>query len=83
VETLDIWQIARVLRVSVKTVRNRLSVGLPMPPSFVVGRQRLFLQDQVDAWLRSQPGAVLDLDAQGLNVVHERRGRPRKAGSLW
>ena len=82
-ETLDIWQISRVLRVSVKTVRNRLSVGLPMPPSFVVGRQRLFLQDQVEAWLRSQPGAVLDLDPQSMSSVRRRPGRPRKTESLF
>jgi hypothetical protein len=82
-DTWDIDAVAKVLRVSPKTVRNRVAAGMPMPPSFVVGRQRLFLPDQVDAWLRSQPGAVLDLDAQGLNVVHGRRGRPRKTGSLW
>jgi hypothetical protein len=82
-DTLDLKQVAAALRISTKTAQNRLSVGLPMPPSFVVGRQRLFLPDQVDAWLRSQPGAVLDLDAQGLNVVHGRRGRPRKTESLW
>jgi len=82
-DTWDIDAVAKVLRVSPKTVRNRVAAGMRMPPSFVVGRQRLFLPDQVDAWLRSQPGAVLDLDAQGLNVVHGRRGRPRKTGSLW
>ncbi len=82
-DTWDIDAVAKVLRVSPKTVRNRVAAGMPMPPSFVVGRQRLFLPDQVDAWLRSQPGAVLDLDAQGLNVVQRRRGRPRKTGSLW
>jgi hypothetical protein len=30
-----------------------------MPPHFVVGRKRLFLRDQVEAWLRQLPGATL------------------------
>lgn len=54
-----------------------------MPPSFVVGRQRLFLQDQVEAWLRRQPGAVLDLDPQSMSSVRRRPGRPRKTESLF
>jgi hypothetical protein len=78
--TLDLCQIAQVLRISVKTARNRLTAGLPMPPSFVVGRQRLFLQDQVDEWLRQQPGALLEPRPDLRPPVPPRRGRPRAAG---
>jgi hypothetical protein len=78
--TLDLCQIAQVLRISVKTARNRLTAGLPMPPSFVVGRQRLFLQDQVDEWLRQQPGALLEQRPDLCPPVPPRRGRPRVAG---
>jgi excisionase family DNA binding protein len=59
VETLDIQDVARVLRISVRTAKNRIAGGLPMPPHFVVGRKRLFLRDQVEAWLRQLPGATL------------------------
>jgi Helix-turn-helix domain len=41
-----------VLRISAQTGRNRLSRGLPMPPSFRVGRRRLFLVTDVDQWLQ-------------------------------
>lgn len=78
--TLDLCQIAQVLRISVKTARNRLTAGLPMPPSFVVGRQRLFLQDQVDEWLRQQPGALLEQRPDLRPPLPPRRGRPRAAG---
>ena len=78
--TLDLCQIAQVLRISVKTARNRLTAGLPMPPSFIVGRQRLFLQDQVDEWLRLQPGALLEQRPDLRPPVPPPRGRPRAAG---
>jgi len=77
-QTLDISTVAQALRISVKTARNRLAAGLPMPPSFVVGRQRLFLPDQLDAWLRSQPGAVLNDGERAARLPPTRRGRPRK-----
>lgn len=78
-QTLDISSVAQALRISVKTARNRLAAGLPMPPSFVVGRQRLFLPDQLDAWLRSQPGAVLNDGERAALMAPTRRGRPRRA----
>lgn len=77
-ETLDISSVAQALRISVKTARNRFAAGLPMPPSFVVGRQRLFLPDQLDAWLRSQPGAVLNDGERAARLPSRRRGRPRQ-----
>jgi len=77
-QTLDISTVAQALRISVKTARNRLAAGLPMPPSFVVGRQRLFLPDQLDVWLRSQPGAVLNDGERADRLPPARRGRPRK-----
>jgi hypothetical protein len=77
-QTLDISTVAQALRISVKTARNRLAAGLPMPPSFVVGRQRLFLPDQLDAWLRSQPGAVLNDGERAARLAPARRGRPRQ-----
>jgi hypothetical protein len=57
---MGVSEVAAALRVTEKTIKNRMAAGLPMPPSFVVGRKRLFLPDQFAAWLRSQPGAVLE-----------------------
>ena len=81
-ETLDVDAVAKLLRLSPKTVRNRVAAGLPMPPSFLVGRQRLFLRDQVEAWLRGQPGAVRGVDVMSTSLVSRRPGRPRHQGSL-
>ena len=57
-DTLDIVEVSRLLRITPKTARNRLNDGRPMPPFFVVGRRRLFLREEVHKWLRSQPGAL-------------------------
>lgn len=81
-ETLGIEAVAKALQISPKTVRSRLHQGLPMPPSFVVGRKRLFLPDQLDAWLRNQPGAIAQ-DQPGAEqaprrMPRRRPGRPRQ-----
>ncbi|WP_373873642.1 helix-turn-helix domain-containing protein [Pseudomonas pseudonitroreducens] len=47
---------SQILRISEHTARNRLSMGLPMPPSFRVGRRRLFLKQEVERWLAAQAG---------------------------
>jgi hypothetical protein len=81
-ETMGIEAVARALQVSPKTIRNRLNSGLPMPPSFMVGRKRLFLPDQFSAWLRSQPGAVLECQSgapAAPTPLPRRRGRPRQS----
>jgi Helix-turn-helix domain len=53
IEVLTLDEVCEnVLRISAQTGRNRLSRGLPMPPSFRVGRRRLFLVTDVDQWLQ-------------------------------
>lgn len=47
--TLD--QLAGEVGMSRKTLQNRISSGAPMPPSYKIGRQRLFKRDEVDAWI--------------------------------
>jgi predicted DNA-binding transcriptional regulator AlpA len=50
-EMLTLAEVGHLLRMSEQTVRNRLSLGLPMPPSFRIGRRRLFRRDDFDRWL--------------------------------
>ena len=53
IEVLTLDEVCEnVLRISAQTGRNRLSRGLAMPPSFRVGRRRLFLVTDVDQWLQ-------------------------------
>lgn len=54
-ETMSLEDVCELLKIDVSTGRNRLSAGSPMPPSFRVGRRRLFLKDEVETWLREQP----------------------------
>jgi hypothetical protein len=53
-ETMSLDEISNLLKISKGTARNRLSLGLPMPPSFRVGRRRLFLVTEVQKWLSDQ-----------------------------
>lgn len=55
--TMSLDEVSKILKISKATARNRLSLGLPMPPSFKVGRSRLFLTTEFYLWLarRSEP----------------------------
>lgn len=75
--TLSLDQVCNLLKITVQTGRNRLSSGKKMPPSFRVGRRRLFIEGEVIKWINEQ---------NSTNKVEEirylRRGRPSKAESL-
>jgi len=64
-DTLTLSEISKMLRISDHTARNRLSMGMPMPPSFRVGKRRLFIKTEVEVWLEAQktgplsPGPVI------------------------
>jgi hypothetical protein len=47
-------EIARELHIAPATARNRLTLGLPMPPSMRVGRRRLFPVEGFERWIASQ-----------------------------
>ncbi|REG58598.1 hypothetical protein B0G80_1257 [Paraburkholderia sp. BL6669N2] len=47
-------EIARELHIAPATARNRLTLGLPMPPSIRVGRRRLFPAVEYEKWIASQ-----------------------------
>jgi predicted DNA-binding transcriptional regulator AlpA len=53
-DTLTLSEISKMLRISDHTARNRLSMGMPMPPSFRVGKRRLFIKTEVEVWLEAQ-----------------------------
>lgn len=54
---MTLAEVSQLLKISEQTARNRLSLGLPMPPSFRVGRRRLFLRSEVELWLTKQATA--------------------------
>jgi predicted DNA-binding transcriptional regulator AlpA len=53
-DTLTLPEISKMLRISDHTARNRLCMGMPMPPSFRVGKRRLFMKTEVETWLEAQ-----------------------------
>jgi predicted DNA-binding transcriptional regulator AlpA len=53
-ETMNLEDVCNVLKITKATARNRLSQGLPMPPSFKVGRNRLFLKTEFYQWIAQQ-----------------------------
>lgn len=57
-ETMNLTEVSKILKISAGTARNRLSMGLPMPPSFRVGRQRLFFTEEFNKWMLEQAKAV-------------------------
>lgn len=65
------------LRISTQTGRNRLSQGLSMPPSFRIGRRRLFLASEVAIWINQTAGIADEFDSSE-PLSHRRRGRPRE-----
>lgn len=63
-DTLTLSDVSKILRISDHTARNRLSMGMPMPPSFRVGKRRLFVKVEVDNWLAEQKsGSTRSLSA--------------------
>ncbi|WP_083370337.1 helix-turn-helix domain-containing protein [Chromobacterium sphagni] len=55
---MTVTEVSQILRISENTARNRLSLGLPMPPSFRVGRRRLFLRSEVERWLAERTNHI-------------------------
>lgn len=70
--TLGLPEVCLLMKISLRTGRNRLSRGDPMPPSFKTGRKVLFLEDKVDAWLQTLADAGSATDAK-----LQLQGRPR------
>lgn len=50
---ISIEQMANEIGLSKRTLQNRLSNGSAMPPSYKIGKRRMFRRDEVDAWITS------------------------------
>ena len=48
--------VCKILKISIATGRNRISQCSDMPPSFKVGRKRLFFKQDVEQWLKNKQG---------------------------
>lgn len=77
---LTLEEVCGLLKITHQTGRNRLSLGLPMPPNFRVGRRRLFIASDVIDWIKEQ-SISKNCSAQSSleEFVVARRGRPTKA----
>lgn len=80
---LGIEEVCRSLKITTQTGRNRLSQGLPMPPSFRIGRRRLFIESEIEKWIVEQAG-INNQTNTSLETIDLRasRGRPRKTNLL-
>jgi hypothetical protein len=79
-DVLTVEDIAAVLKVSPGGLRNRISRGLDVPPSFRAGRRRLFLAASFDQWLLDQ-ASVSDPYAVAASNASELRSNQRTTGS--
>ena len=73
-------EVARILRMSIGTARNRLSRGDDMSPNMRVGRRCLFPQDTLDRWCAgriAEDNGVQRRTVGDRVITFGRRGRPR------
>ncbi len=68
-ETMTISDVSKLLHITDDTARNRLAAGNEMPPSFRVGRRRLFLRSEVERWLVERAGQPLG--GANSRIAHE------------
>lgn len=77
---LTLEEVCCLLKITHQTGRNRLSLGLPMPPNFRVGRRRLFIATDVIEWIKEQSEAkVCNTQSTLEEIARAQRGRPTKA----
>lgn len=83
-DIMTLEDVCKLLKITEQTARNRLSLRLPMPPSFKIGRRRLFLVSQVKKWLCQQAGIDSGNDTKNSDSAANptKRGRPRKSGGF-
>ncbi|TWO64407.1 helix-turn-helix domain-containing protein [Caenimonas sedimenti] len=67
-ETMTISDVSKLLHITDDTARNRLAAGNEMPPSFRVGRRRLFLRSEVERWLVERASHPLGANSR---IAHE------------
>lgn len=77
-KVINLDEVCVILQISPQTGRNRISLGEPMPPSFKVGRRRLFFQEEVNRWLVQLAKAESTCVVSAPLVVKRGPGRPSK-----
>ena len=79
-DVLTLNDVCEILKITPQTGRNRLSMGMPMPPNFRVGRRRLFVATDVIDWIKEQSSTkIYNTQTPPENVASAHRGRPTKA----
>lgn len=80
---LSIIEVSKLIHCKPQTIKNRLSLGLPLPPSFRLGGKRLWKEVEVHNWIDSLPrtGEVSAVSPSAVSEIADqpasRRGRPR------
>lgn len=55
-----------------------MSLGMPMPPSFRVGKRRLFIKSDVEKWLQEQKAESVAavIPASSMGLISDLQGGP-------
>lgn len=75
-------QLCERIHMCVSTARARVSKKKSMPPSFKIGRRRLFPEDELEKWevaQLQQQQKIQRIESARLNI--KQRGRPTKKAS--
>ena len=62
-DLLNVEEVAKLLRTTPESLRTLMSAGKDVPPSFLIGRRRVFLRRNVFDWLYRKAG-VTNRDAR-------------------
>ncbi len=76
-DVLDVEQVAKMLRISPRTLRNKIHSNKGVPPYIKVGGPVLFLREDVIAWLRGKT-----VNPTPPTPAPRKRGRPTKAEQI-
>lgn len=76
-QVLSVNEVAALLRTTPQSLRTLMSAGRDVPPSFSIGRRRLFLRSEVLSWLYRKAG-VMD---HGARADRSPSGSPSKKGN--
>ena len=74
--TLTLDEVCVMLKIAVPTGRNRICLGLPMPPSIKPGRRHIFFASAVEKWMQNQAG----LAPESRENDQDRQSRHRRKG---
>ena len=79
-EFLTDSEVAALLRMHIRTLRNRICANLDMPPRINISpKHRIWSRDGVMAWLRAKGRQTAPTAAPQTPEPKRRRGRPSRA----